>query len=203
MRLHFSDEDEAFRSELVDWLGEHPPPFDEERADPSQSSADLRPWARRWQRTLFDNGYLVPGWPPELGGRNATPAQQMIYFEEFKRRGIVRSRNPQGLSIITPSILDYGTPAQKERYVQPTLRAEIAWCLGMSEPNAGSDLAALATKAVIDGDRFIVNGQKVWTSGAQHAGWCFCFVRTDPSAPKHKGISALIIDMHAPGIEYR
>jgi len=89
--------------------------------------------------TLFDAGWLVPGWPPELGGRNATPAQQMIYFEEFTRRGIVRSRNPQGLSIITPSILDYGTDQQKERFALPTLRAEIAWCLGMSEPNAGSD----------------------------------------------------------------
>jgi len=203
VRLSFSEDDEAFRAELVAWLEENPPPFDEERADPSTSSADLRPWAKKWQRTLYDNGYLVPGWPPELGGRNATAAQQMIYFEEFTRRGIVRSRNPQGLSIITPSILDYGTEDQKEKYVQPTLRAEIAWCLGMSEPNAGSDLASLTTKAVLDGDRFIVNGQKVWTSGAQHADWCFCFVRTDPSAPKHKGISVLIIDMKTPGIEYR
>jgi alkylation response protein AidB-like acyl-CoA dehydrogenase len=203
MRLSFSDEDEAFRTELLEWLAQNPPPFDEMRADPSQSSADLRPWARRWQRTLFDNGYLVPGWPPELGGRNATAAQQMIYFEEFKRRGIVRSRNPQGLSIITPSLVDYGTDEQKEQYVLPTLRAEIAWCLGMSEPNAGSDLASLTTKAVLDGDRFLVNGQKVWTSGAQHADLCFCFVRTDPAAPKHKGISVLIIDMKAPGIEYR
>src|SRR5689334_11879163 len=127
----------------------------------------------------------------------------MIYFDEITRRNIRRSCNPQGLSIITPSILDYGTPEQREQFVLPTLRAEISWCLGMSEPNAGSDLASLTTKAVIDGDRFIVNGQKVWTSGAQHADWCFCFVRTDPSAPKHKGISVLIIDMKSPGIEYR
>lgn len=203
MRLSFSDDDEAFRAELLGWLQRNPFPFDEARADPSQSSADLRPWARRWQRTLFDNGYLVPGWPPELGGRDATAAQQMIYFEEFKRRGIVRSRNPQGLSIITPSLVDYGTDAQREQYVLPTLRAEIAWCLGMSEPNAGSDLASLTTKAVLDGDRFIVNGQKVWTSGAQHADLCFCFVRTDASAPKHKGISVLIIDMKTAGIEHR
>src|SRR3954469_10992767 len=203
MRLRFSDEDEAFRAELLAWLDEHPPPMEEARADPRRSSADQRPWARRWQRTLFDAGYLVPGWPPELGGRSATPAQQMIYFEEFTKRRIIRSRNPQGLSIITPSLLDYGTEAQKEQFVLPTLRAEIAWCLGMSEPNAGSDLASLSTKAVIDGDRFVVNGQKVWTSGAQHADWCLCFVRTDPSAPKHKGISVLIIDMKTPGIDYR
>jgi len=203
MRLRFSDEDEAFRAELLAWLDEHPPPMEEARADPRRSSADQRPWAKRWQQTLFDAGYLVPGWPPELGGRNASPAQQMIYFEEFTKRGIPRSANPQGLSIITPSIVDYGSPEQREQFVGPTLRAEISWCLGMSEPNAGSDLASLATKAVLDGDRFIVNGQKVWTSGAQHANWCFCFVRTDPDAPKHKGISVLIIDMKTPGIEYR
>jgi alkylation response protein AidB-like acyl-CoA dehydrogenase len=203
MRLSFSEEDETFRADLLAWLVANPPPVEEERADPIRSSADLRPWAVRWQRTLFDSGYLVPGWPPELGGRNATPAQQMIYFDEFTKRGIRRSMNPQGLSIITPSILDYGTPEQKERFALPTLRAEIAWCLGMSEPNAGSDLASLATKAIIDGDRFIVNGQKVWTSGAQHANWCMCFVRTDPNVPKHKGISVLIIDMASPGIEYR
>jgi alkylation response protein AidB-like acyl-CoA dehydrogenase len=145
----------------------------------------------------------VPGWPPELGGRNASAAQQMIYFDEITRRGIRRTTNPQGLSIITPSIIDFGTPEQRERFVLPTLRADISWCLGMSEPNAGSDLASLTTRAVLDGDRFIVNGQKVWTSGAQHAAWCLCFVRTNTGAPKHKGISVLLIDMKTPGIEYR
>jgi alkylation response protein AidB-like acyl-CoA dehydrogenase len=203
VRLQYSDEDEAFRAELLAWLEANPPPHDEARADPKQSSADLRPWARRWQRLLFDAGWLVPGWPPELGGRNATPVQQLIYFEELARRSIERAPNPQGLSIITPSIVDHGTPDQIERFALPTLRAEIAWCLGMSEPNAGSDLASLSTRAVLDGDRFIVNGQKVWTSGAQHADWCLCFVRTDPDAPKHKGISALIVDMRSPGIEHR
>ncbi|HEV3226829.1 MAG TPA: acyl-CoA dehydrogenase family protein, partial [Acidimicrobiales bacterium] len=109
MRLRFSDEDEAFRAELRAWLDANPPPVEEERADPSRSSADKRPWAVRWQRTLFDAGYLVPGWPPELGGRNANPAQQMIYFDEITRRDIRRTTNPQGLSIITPSLVDYGT----------------------------------------------------------------------------------------------
>jgi len=116
---------------------------------------------------------------------------------------VPRSCNPQGLSIIVPSIVDFGTEEQKARYVLPTLRAEISWCLGMSEPNAGSDLAGLRTRAVLDGDHFIVNGQKVWTSGAHHADYCFCFVRTDPEAPKHQGISVLIIDMTTPGIETR
>jgi len=127
----------------------------------------------------------------------------MIYFEEFTRREVRRTTNPQGLSIVTPSIVDHGTAEQRERCALPTLRAEISWCLGMSEPNAGSDLASLTTRAVADGDQFVVNGQKVWTSGAQHADWCFCFVRTDPNAPKHKGISVLVIDMRSPGIEYR
>jgi alkylation response protein AidB-like acyl-CoA dehydrogenase len=202
MRLRYDDEAEAFRSELLSWLDDNLPSR-ERMAEPKLSSAHLPAWARDWQRRLFDAGWLVPGWPPHLGGRNATPVQQMIYFEELSRRQIPRSLNPQGLSICTPSILDHGTPEQIERWVLPTLRAEITWCLGMSEPGAGSDLAGLSTKAVKDGDRFVVNGQKVWTSGAHHADWCLCFVRTDPDAPKHKGISALVIDMKSPGITCR
>src|SRR3954447_22109865 len=202
MRLRWDDEAEAFRRELDDWLDANLPPA-EQMSEPKLSSAHLPDWAREWQRKLFDAGWLVPGWPPELGGRNATPVQQMIYFEELARRDVPRSLNPQGLSICAPSIVDHGTPAQKERWVVPTLKADITWCLGMSEPGAGSDLAGLSTRAVIDGDRFIVNGQKVWTSGAHHADWCMCFVRTDPDAPKHKGISALVIDMKTPGIACR
>ena len=207
MRLRYGPEEEAFRADLLDWLEANLPP-PEVMAEPKLSSAHLPDWARAWQRTLFDAGWLVPGWPPELGGRNATPVEQMIYFEELSKRGIPRSLNPQGLGIIAPSIKDYGTPEQRERFLLPTLRAEIAWCLGMSEPAAGSDLASLRTRAVLasdgkGGDHFVVNGQKVWTSGAHHADWCLCFVRTDPDLPKHQGISALIIDMQTPGVEAR
>jgi alkylation response protein AidB-like acyl-CoA dehydrogenase len=202
MRLQYAPEDEAFRTELVAWLEANAPREAMER-EPKQSSAHMPDWARAWQRQLFDEGWLVPGWPPEHGGRNATATQQMIYFEEMSRRDIPRSANPQGLGIIAPSLRDYGTPEQQERFLLPTLRAEISWCLGMSEPNAGSDLASLKTRAELVGDEFVVNGQKVWTSGAHHADWCLCFVRTDPSAPKHKGISALIIDMTTPGVERR
>jgi alkylation response protein AidB-like acyl-CoA dehydrogenase len=202
MHLQYEPQDEAFRAELIAWLAEHQPSAEQFRM-PKQSSAHMPEWAREWQRALFDAGWLVPGWPPELGGRNASPTQQMIYFEEISRREIVRSANPQGLGIIAPSINDYGTPEQKERFLGPTLRAEISWCLGMSEPGAGSDLASLKTRAELVGDEFVVNGQKVWTSGAHHADWCLCFVRTDPSVPKHKGISALIIDTTTPGVERR
>jgi alkylation response protein AidB-like acyl-CoA dehydrogenase len=202
MRLQYAPEDEAFRAELVEWL-EKNQPSDEQFRAPKESSADITEWAREWQLALFEAGWLVPGWPPELGGRNATATQQMIYFEEISKREIIRSANPQGLGIIAPSINDYGTPEQKERFLLPTLRAEISWCLGMSEPGAGSDLASLKTRAEIDGDDFVVNGQKVWTSGAHHADWCLCFVRTDPTVKKHKGISALIIDTTSPGVERR
>ena len=202
MRLSYGEAEERFRSELVAWLEAHAPAH-ELLEQQKRSSAYLSDVARAWQRDLFDSGWLMPGWPPELGGRDASASEQMIYFEEMKQREIPRSFNPQGLGIIAPSLRDAGTPEQQERWLLPTLRAEIAWCLGMSEPGAGSDLASLKTRAVIDGDHFVVNGQKVWTSGAHHADWCMCFVRTDPDVPKHKGISVLIIDMQSVGVEPR
>jgi alkylation response protein AidB-like acyl-CoA dehydrogenase len=202
VRLHYDEETEEFRLEVRSWFAEHLPSA-EERSEKVRSSAHIPEWAKRWQRKLFDNGWLVPGWPPEHGGRNATQVQQMVYFEELTKLGVPRSCNPQGLSIIAPSLLDHGTPEQIERFVLPTLRAEISWCLGMSEPDAGSDLAGLRTRAELIGDKFVVNGQKVWTSGAHDSDYCFCFVRTDLDAPKHAGISVLVIDMATPGIEAR
>jgi alkylation response protein AidB-like acyl-CoA dehydrogenase len=168
-----------------------------------RSSAHLPEWARAFQCELFEAGYLVPGWPPELGGRNATPQEQMAYFEVITERLVPRSLNPQGLSICAASIVEFGTEDQKERFVLPTLRGEITWCLGMSEPNAGSDLASLTTRAERRDGHFVVNGQKVWTSGAHEADYCMCYVRTDPEAPKHRGISVIIMDMRTPGITCR
>jgi alkylation response protein AidB-like acyl-CoA dehydrogenase len=202
VQLGYDDETEEFRRQLRSWI-EANLPSPEERAERVRSSAHIPEWARVWQRKLFENGWLVPGWPPELGGRNATPVQRMVFFEELARLGVPRSCNPQGLSIVIPSIVDYGTEEQKKRYVLPTLKAEVSWCLGMSEPEAGSDLAGLRTRAELQGDVFVVNGQKVWTSGAHDADYCFCFVRTDPQAPKHAGLSVLIIDMSSPGIDTR
>ena len=203
MRLAPDDTLTQFRRAFESWLDEHLPPPEVVAQEFRRSSAHLPEWARTFQRQLYEDGYLVPGWPPELGGRNATPQEQMVYFEVITERMAPRSLNPQGLSICAASIVEYGSEAQKERFVLPTLRGEITWCVGMSEPNAGSDLASLATKAEQRGDLFVVNGQKVWTSGAHEADFCLCFVRTDPEAPKHRGISALIIDMGTPGITCR
>jgi alkylation response protein AidB-like acyl-CoA dehydrogenase len=202
VKLAFDDDVEAFRDELSAWLDRHTPDPGPGAARPG-SSADIPPWAREWQRTLFDAGYLVPGNPPEFGGCNASLLEQFVHLEEMGRRRITLSFNPQGLSIITPSLLTFGTPEQKERWAKPILRAEITAALGMSEPDAGSDLAGLRTRAVLDGDRFIVNGQKVWTSGAHDADVIFAFVRTDPDAPKHKGISTLLIPTDSPGLTRR
>jgi alkylation response protein AidB-like acyl-CoA dehydrogenase len=203
VKLHYDQRTEQFREELTQWLRDNGPSESEIRADPPRSSAHMVPWARAWQRRLFDAGWLVPGWPPELGGRNASPLEQLVYFEELARSTLSRTCNIQGLTIIAPSILDFGDDAQREKFVLPTLRGDISWCLGMSEPGSGSDLASLSTRAEVFDDHFLVNGQKVWTSGAAHSDFCFCFVRTDPNVRKHRGISVIIIDMKSPGIDVR
>ena len=202
MQLSFDSDVEEFRAEFVAFLDEHLP-------DPSEatvrarSSADVPEWARRWQRVQFDHGWLLPGNPPEFGGRNATILQQYVHLEELSKRRIYHSFNPQGLGIIAASLLSFGTEEQKQRWAVPILRAEITAALGMSEPGAGSDLASLRTRAVRDGDHFVVNGQKVWTSGAHDADVLLTFVRTDPDAPKHKGISVLLIPTDLPGVVRR
>ena len=155
MHLHYDAETEKFRSELRAWLAANRPSAEEMRAEPATSSAHLTGWSRRWQRKLFDAGLLVPGWPPELGGRNLSPVQQLVYHEEMAKIPVKRTTNPQGLGIIAPSILDYGSEFLKQKYLVPTLRAEIAWCLGMSEPGAGSDLAGLSTRAEVHDDHFV------------------------------------------------
>jgi alkylation response protein AidB-like acyl-CoA dehydrogenase len=202
MHLTFDPEIEAFRHEFATWLDANLPDEAETTVRP-QSTADLPPWARDWQRTLFDAGWLVPGNPPEYGGRNASLLEQFVHLEEVGRRRIVLSHNPQALGIIVPSILAFGTEEQKQRWAVPILRAEMTAALGMSEPGAGSDLAGLRTRAVLDGDHFVVNGQKVWTSGAHDADVILAFVRTDPDAPKHKGISVLIVPTDLPGLTRR
>jgi alkylation response protein AidB-like acyl-CoA dehydrogenase len=203
VKLTFDEGVEAFRQEFLAWFAENRPTPEEMAEEPAVASAHLPGWARRWTRRMFDAGWLVPGWPPELGGRNAGPVETLVYLEELTKAGVPRTTNPQGLGIVVPSILDYGTEEQIRDYAMPVLRGERAACLGMSEPGAGSDLASLSTRAVLDGDRFVINGQKVWTSGADYADFCLLFCRTEPDAPKHKGISVVLVDMATPGINVR
>ncbi len=204
MKLGWSSADEAFRDELVAFLDAEAPPEAVRKRDFSEGEggAELPEWAKAWQRTLFDNGWMIPGYPPELGGRNATPTQTMVYLEELSRRGIVRSLHFGGYAIVGPSLLEFGNDEQRG-LAPAAIRGDTVWCIGMSEPGAGSDLASLSTRAERNGDTFVVNGQKVWTTYAPIADQCLCYVRTDPSVPKHKGISALLIDMRTPGIEVR
>jgi alkylation response protein AidB-like acyl-CoA dehydrogenase len=202
VQLTFDPDVQAFRAEFSAFLDEHLPPASETLERP-RSVSHMPQWARRWQRLLFDNGWLLPSQPPEFGGRNATVLQQFVYLEELSRRRIYHSLNPQGVNIVAASLLSFGNDEQKRRWAVPILRAEITASLGMSEPSAGSDLASLRTRAVLEGDHFVVNGQKVWTSGAHDADVLLTFVRTDPDAPKHKGISALVIPTDTPGIVRR
>ncbi|WP_181801376.1 acyl-CoA dehydrogenase family protein [Streptomyces shenzhenensis] len=202
MKLADDPEVEAFRAEFAAFLDSHLPEEAEAR-ERAGSSAHVPEWARRWQRALFDGGWLLPGQPPEYGGRNAGLPQQLAHLEELARRRIYHSFNPQGLGIIAASLLTFGTEEQKHRWAVPILRGEITAALGMSEPEAGSDLASLRTRAVADRDGFVVNGQKIWTSGAHDADVLLTFVRTDPDAPKHKGISALLIPTDTEGVVRR
>jgi alkylation response protein AidB-like acyl-CoA dehydrogenase len=210
VRLDYDPADEAFRAELLAFVDEHAPPAarrgrdwigDDDDTD-DEGLMVIPDWARTWQAALFDNGWMIPGYPPELGGRNATPTQTLIYLEELARMGIPRSVHFGGYAIVGPSLLEFGDDEQKAM-VPAAIRGDTVWCIGMSEPDAGSDLANLSTRAIDDGDSFIVNGQKVWTSYAMVASKCFCYVRTDPDVPKHKGISVLIIDLDTPGVQVR
>jgi alkylation response protein AidB-like acyl-CoA dehydrogenase len=206
LQLAWGPEDEAFRAELVTFLDAHTPKEAEAGFDFSGDVGDDRdlvpPWMRDWQATLFDHGWMIPGYPPELGGRNCTPVQTLIYLETLANRRIPRSGHFPGYAIVAPSLLEFGN--EQQRAMAPSaIRGDTIWCIGMSEPNAGSDLAGLSTRAEVFDDHFVVNGQKVWTSYATIAQQCFCYVRTDPTLPKHKGISLLIMSMDTPGIDIR
>ena len=202
MQLTFDENVEAFRAEFVAFLNEHLPP-EAEATERSRSTSHIPEWSRRWQRSQFDHGWLLPGNPPEFGGRNASLLEQFVHRDELSRRRIYQSFNPQGVGIIAASVLTFGSEEQKRRWAVPILRGEMTASLGMSEPDAGSDLAGLRTVATRDGGDFVVNGQKVWTSGAADSDVLLTFVRTDPDAPKHKGISVLLIPTDTPGVECR
>jgi alkylation response protein AidB-like acyl-CoA dehydrogenase len=206
VQLAWGPEDEAFRADLVEFLDAHTPPEAEGgfdfQGDVGEKGELVPQWMRNWQATLFDHGWMIPGYPPELGGRNCTPVQTLIYLETLANRRIPRSGHFPGYAIVAPSLLEFGN-AEQRAMAPSAIRGDTIWCIGMSEPNAGSDLAGLSTRAELFDDHFVVNGQKVWTSYATIAQKCCCYVRTDPTLPKHKGISLLIVDMDTPGIDIR
>ena len=191
-------QDEAFRAELRAWLTAHiTDAFREQRTMTFQEKVAVR---RAWQKTLFESGWIGIGWPKEYGGRGANLVQESIYNEEMARAQAPLAANVIGLNMAGPTLLAVGTPEQKTRYLPKILSAEEIWCQGFSEPNAGSDVASFQTRAVREGDHFVVNGQKVWTSYGYVADFCILLVRTDFEVPKHKGLSYLIVDMRSPGV---
>ncbi|MFF2410355.1 acyl-CoA dehydrogenase [Streptomyces sp. NPDC058092] len=202
MDLAYTEEEEAFRARLREWLAAVLP------ALPAKPRPDDWPGRRAydtaWQRMLYDAGYAGLHWPVDAGGQGATPTQHLIFLEETEKAGAPYvGANFVGLLHAGPTIAAEGTAAQRARWLPPVLRGDEIWCQGFSEPDAGSDLASLRTRAVRDGDDYVVSGQKIWTSHAEVSDWCELLVRTDPAAPKHRGISWLAMEMDAPGVTVR
>ena len=193
MDLNLTPQEEEFRQQVRDWLAQNRPVALHQRG-----VVDGKTWVQRakdWQRRLYEAGYLALSWPKEYGGQALDPMRQAIVSEELMRANVPGVIGSNSISMLGPTLITWGTEEQKRRYLPKILTAEEIWCQGYSEPGAGSDLASLRTRADLDGDEFVVNGQKVWTSGAHIADMMFGLVRTNPDAPKHKGISYLLIDM--------
>jgi alkylation response protein AidB-like acyl-CoA dehydrogenase len=201
MDFKYSVKDEVFRSEFRAWLEANVPRDwrdDGELADPDTKSEFER--RRAWHRKLYDAGWMCIHWPTEFGGRGATMMQQFIYHQELDRAKAPPVVNFQGIARVGPTLMQWGTPEQKARFIPKIPSAEEIWCQGLSEPNHGSDLAAVETRAIDNGDHFIVNGSKVWTSNAHHADFSTLLCRT---APKHRGLSYLLVDLKSPGVTIR
>ncbi len=202
MDLNLSVEEQQFRDELRGWLKANvPTDWDAKREDPLEARFE---YLKAWQRKLFEGGWAGVSWPKQYGGRGASLMQGVIFWQEMALAGAPPMANSIGLSLVGPTIIAFGTDAQKQRYLSKILSAEEIWCQGFSEPNAGSDLASLQTSAKRDGDFYVINGQKTWISYGWAADWCEVVVRTDPNAvPKHKGLTVLLLNMKTPGGEVR
>jgi alkylation response protein AidB-like acyl-CoA dehydrogenase len=202
MDLSFSPEEERFRARVQKFLRDNLPP--------EWGKPGFRPhgmgqidFLKDWQHRLYENGFLGMSWPREYGGQSASQVEMAIFNEEVARLRAPGPLNVLGLSLAGPTIITHGTDEQKKRFLSKILSCEEIWCQGFSEPNSGSDLASARTRAELRGDEYIVNGQKIWTSFAHLADWCMLVVRTDPDAPKHRGLSYLLVDMHSPGVTVR
>jgi len=211
MDFEDSPDEAVFRAEVREFLGAHAKPKAGDESDWSRNGAstdpeiaeDYRQRCRAWQRTLFDNGWAGIAWPKAFGGRGGNAAQQIIFNQELAKYDATSGFLTAALALVGPTLMAHGTPEQQQRYLGPLLSGDEAWCQLFSEPEAGSDLATLGTRAVRDGDEWVVNGQKVWNSSAQHADFGILICRTDPTVPKHDGITYFIVDMRTPGIEVR
>ena len=204
MDFAFTAAELAFAAEARAWLGANLPPA--WRRDHCWTRADDAAWldvARDWQRMLFEGGWAAIAWPRAHGGRGATVIERWLFDQELDAVGAPRPAAASSVDLIGPAILHHGTAAQRDRFLRPLLSGSELWCQGFSEPGAGSDLASLRTRAERRGDTFVVNGQKVWTSHADIADWCFLLCRTEPDAAKHAGLSLLLVDMRSPGITVR
>jgi alkylation response protein AidB-like acyl-CoA dehydrogenase len=198
MDLAYPPDAEAFRTEIRAWLEERfPAEYEELRGEERQA------FLKKWVRTLHEGGWICASWPKEYGGKGLTTMQQVVLNEEFARVGAPMRADFFGDTLVGPTILQWGTEEQKQEFLPKILRGEVSWCQGFSEPDAGSDLAGLKAHAELDGDEWVINGQKVWTTQAQHADYVFLLARTDPAAPKHAGISYLLVPMKQPGVEVR
>jgi alkylation response protein AidB-like acyl-CoA dehydrogenase len=195
--LTLSPSEESFRDELRAWLKDNHP-----GREPEGDLAGFE-FRRAWQRQLHDAGWAGVSWPKEYGGRGATLVEQAIYNEEFVRAQAPSAANVLGLAMGGPTVIAHGTEEQKQRYLEPILSAEEIWCQGFSEPDSGSDLASVKTRAVRDGDEWVVTGQKVWTTLAHHAKWCMLVARTDADAPKHQGLTYFLLDMEQDAVQVR
>ncbi|MEJ5221718.1 MAG: acyl-CoA dehydrogenase family protein [Tepidiforma sp.] len=203
MRFQDSPELAAWRAQVRAFVDEHwraGAPAEDEEESPFEAPQDEER-VKRWLDRLAENGWIAPAWPKKYGGADMSVLEQFVLSQELHEAGAPTSR--QMLNLVGPTIMLHGTEEQKAEHLPPMLRGEVAWCQGFSEPGSGSDLASLQTRAVRDGDEYVVNGQKIWTSGAHRADWMFMLVRTDPDAPKHRGISYLLVDMKSPGITVR
>jgi alkylation response protein AidB-like acyl-CoA dehydrogenase len=197
--------EQTFRARVREWLHANLPAGWGTPGHPRpRTPAEKVAFARRWQRTLYDGGWAGLSWPKAYGGRALSPLEHMLFHEEYFAAGAPDLIDIAiGPGLTGPTLIHHGTEAQKKRFLDPILRGDEVWCQGFSEPGAGSDLAALRTRGDIRGDHLVVNGQKVWTSYARYAEWCILIVRTDPGAPKHRGLTFALLDMKTPGVTIR
>jgi len=202
MDMSYPPEAEAFRSEIRGWLEAHLPQGWFE-PDFEMSSEDRKAFNAEWPAKLYGGGWICATWPKEYGGKGLSTMEGVVLSEEFARAKAPLRADFFGDTLVGPTILQWGTEEQKKEFLPKIMSGQMAWCQGFSEPNSGSDLASLKTTAVLDGDEWVINGQKVWTTQGHHADYCFLLTRTDPDSPKHKGISYLLVPMRQPGVEVR